>query len=75
MEMIETLQQLRIYQISFEAGMEIFHISKSYPKEVRYSLTGQIRCSSRSVSGTRKCRIPKAIVPKLSDSQDEAEET
>ncbi len=80
MERIRTHRDLRVYQLSFEAGMEIFKISKSFPKEETYSLTDQIRRSSRSVSGNiaesfRKRRYPKAFVSKLSDAEGEAAET
>lgn len=80
MEKIRTHKDLKVYQISFEAGMEIFEISKTFPKEERYSLTDQIRRSSRSVSGNiaeafRKRRYPKSFVAKLSDSEGEAAET
>ena len=40
---------LKVYQLAFKAAMEIFEISKSFPKEELYSLTDQIRRSSRSV--------------------------
>ena len=77
---INTHKDLRVYQLSFEAGMEIFNLSKSFPKEETYSLTDQIRRSSRSVSGNlaeawRKRRYEKAFVAKLSDSEGEAAET
>ncbi len=80
MERIRTHRDLRVYQLSFEAGMEIFMISKSFPKEETYSLTDQIRRSSRSVSGNlaeafRKRRYPKSFIAKLSDSEAEAAET
>jgi four helix bundle protein len=42
--------ELRVFQLSIELAMEIFEISKAFPKEERYSLTDQIRRSSRSVS-------------------------
>jgi len=80
MEKIRTHRDLKVFQLSFEAGMEIFKITKSFPKEERYSLTDQIRRSSRSVSGNiaeafRKRRYPKSFVAKLSDSEGEAAET
>ena len=80
MEKIRTHRDLKVFQLSFEAGMEIFKITKSFPKEELYSLTDQIRRSSRSVSGNiaeafRKRRYPKAFVAKLSDSEGEAAET
>jgi len=72
--------ELRVYKLSFELGMEIYKITQSFPKEEKYSLTDQIRRSSRSVSGNiaeawRKRRYPKSFVAKLSDSDGEAAET
>ncbi len=80
MELIRTHKELKVYKLSFEAGMEVFEISKSFPKEEKYSLTDQIRRSSRSVSGNiaeafRKRRYPKSFVAKLSDADGEAAET
>ena len=79
-EKIRTHKDLKVYQLSFEAGMEIYEISKLFPKEEKYSLTDQIRRSSRSVSGNiaeafRKRRYPKSFVAKLNDSEGEAAET
>jgi four helix bundle protein len=51
MEKIRTHMDLKVFQLSFEAGMEIFKMTKSFPKEEIYSLIDQIRRSSRSVSG------------------------
>jgi four helix bundle protein len=80
MERIKTHKDLKVYQLSFEAGMKIFEISKSFPREEMYSLTDQIRRSSRSVSGNiaeafRKRKYPKLFVSKLTDSEGEAAET
>jgi len=80
MEKIRTHKDLRVYQLSFEAGMEIYHISKTFPKEELYSLTDQIRRSSRSVSGNlaeafRKRKYPKLFISKLTDVEGEAAET
>ncbi len=71
---------LEVYQKSFISSMEIFRISKDFPIEERYSLTDQIRRSSRSVCANiteawRKRRYPAAFVAKLSDSEGEAAET
>jgi four helix bundle protein len=71
---------LEVYQRSFDAGMQIFNCSKQFPKEERYSLTDQIRRSSRSVCGNiaevwRKRRYPLSFVSKLTDSEAEAAET
>lgn len=79
-EKIKTHRDLKVFQLSFEAGMEIFELTKTFPKEETYSLTDQIRRSSRSVSGNlaeafRKRRYPKSFIAKLSDSEGEAAET
>lgn len=79
-ERIKTHRELRVYQISFEASMEIFEVTRGFPKQETYSLTDQIRRSSRSVSSNiaeawRKRKYPKAFVSKLSDSEGEAAET
>ena len=73
-------QDLEIYKKAFEAAMRIFEISKSFPKEETYSLTDQMRRSSRSVCANiaeawRKRRYQAAFVSKLNDSEGEAAET
>jgi four helix bundle protein len=72
--------QLAVYQKAAELGMRIFELSKSFPKEETYSLTDQIRRSSRSVCANlaeawRKRRYEGAFVSKLSDAEAEAAET
>ena len=73
-------QDLLAYKKSVETGMNIFEISKSFPKEETYSLTDQIRRSSRSVSANiaesyRKRSYPKHYTSKLTDSDAENSET
>jgi len=73
-------QDLEAYKKAFEIAMEIFEISKNFPKEETYSLVDQIRRSSRSVCSNlaeawRKRRYEAAFVAKLSDSDGEAAET
>ena len=73
-------QDLKAYQLSFEAGMEVYGITKKFPKEEIYSLTSQVRNSSRSVSANiseawRKRRYPKSFISKLTDAEGEAAET
>lgn len=80
MDVIRTHKDLRAFQLSFEVGMEIFSLTKNFPKEELYSLTDQIRRSSRSVSGNiaeayRKRKYPKAFIAKLADAEGEAAET
>ena len=66
MKLIRSHTELEVYQMAFRAAMDIFEISKSFPKEERYSLTDQIRRSSGSVSSNiaeafRKDGIPKHL--------------
>lgn len=73
-------KDLRVYQRSFDLGMQIFELTKQFPADEKYSLSDQIRRSSRSVSGNiaeawRKRRYPKSFVAKLSDAEGEAAET
>ena len=71
---------LEVYQKAFGVAMEIFELSKMFPREETYSLTDQIRRSSRSVCANlaeawRKRRYTAAFISKLSDSETEAAET
>jgi four helix bundle protein len=71
---------LDVYKRAFAAAMRIFELSKTFPSEERYSLTDQMRRSSRSVCANtaeawRKRRYPAHWVSKLSDSEAEAAET
>ena len=80
MSQIKVHKDLSVFKVAYEAAMEIYNISKSFPKEEKYSLTDQIRRSSRSVPANiaeawRKRRYPKSFVSKLSDSEAEAAET
>ncbi len=77
---IENHTDLQVYQKAFEAAMKIFELSKSFPKEETYSLTDQVRRSSRSVCSNlaeawRKRRYEGSFVNKLSDAEGEAAET
>ncbi len=72
--------ELQVYQRSFAAAMSLFQLSKKFPPGEKYSLTDQVRRSSRSVSanlaeGWRKRRYPAAFAAKLSDCEGEAAET
>ena len=80
MKLILSHKELHVYQLAYKLAMGIFHISKGFPIEERYSLTDQIRRSSRSVTTNiaeafRKRRYEKAFIAKLSDSEGEAAET
>src|SRR5207249_768741 len=73
-------RDLDIYQRAFGTAMEVFELSKAFPKEETYSLTDQIRRSSRSVSANiaeawRKRRYEAAFISKLNDAETEAAET
>jgi len=73
-------KKLKVYQLAFKLAMQIFEISKSFPKEETYSLTDQIRRSSRSVctnlaEGYRKRIYPKHFTTKVTDADGEASET
>ena len=73
-------KDLKVYQLAYKLAMEIFEITKSFPKEERYSLTDQIRRSSRSVPGNiaeawKKRIYPKMFVSKVVDAAGEAGET
>ena len=73
-------RDLKVYQLAYKLAMDIFKASKSFPKEEKYSLTDQIRRSSRSVAaniaeGFRKRQYPKMFVSKLADADGEAAET
>jgi four helix bundle protein len=77
---IKHFRELDVYQNALNAAMEIFEISKRFPNEERFSLTDQIRRSSRSVCSNlseawRKRRYAAAFVSKLNDAEGEAAET
>ncbi len=79
-EVVKNFRDLKVYKLSFESAMRIFELSKKWPPEEKYSLTDQIRRSSRSVSGNiaeawRKRRYVAHFVSKLSDSDTESAET
>lgn len=66
-------RELIAYQKAFELSMEIFSLSKNFPSEEKYSLTDQIRRSSRSVCANiaeayRKRRYTNHFISKLTDS-------
>ena len=76
---IEQHTELDVYKKAFDAAMLIFERSKKFPKEETYSLSDQIRRSSRSVCANlaeawRK-RYKAAFIAKLSDAESEAAET
>ena len=71
---------LEVYNNAFESAMHVFRYSTDFPSEERFSLTDQIRRSSRSVAaniaeGWRRRRYSAAFVNKLNESEAEASET
>lgn len=73
-------KDLRVYQMAFDSAMKIFELTKKFPNEERYSLSDQIRRSSRSICANiaeawRKRKCQAAFVLKLSDSDAESAET
>ena len=80
MPSIRSYKELRVYKAAMDAAMEIFYLTKEFPPEEKFSLTDQMRRSSRSVCSNigeawRKRRYPAHFVSKMSDSEGEAEET
>lgn len=77
---VRSHRDLEVYRLAFGAAMRLFQVSKKFPKHEMYSLTDQIRRSSRSVCANlaeawRKRRYEAAFVLKLNDSESEAAET
>ena len=75
-----SFKDLKAYQLAFQLAMEIFELSKQFPKSETYSLTDQIRRSSRSVCAQiaeayRKRIYPKHFISKMSDGDAENSET
>ena len=79
-ERIRSVRDLIVYQKAFDSAMKIFEITKNFPKEEMYSLTDQIRRSSRAVCANlseafRKRRYKAVFINKVTDSEQEAAET
>jgi four helix bundle protein len=77
---IKSHRELEVYQLGFDAAMEIFEATKVFPREERYSLTDQIRRSSRAVCANiteawRRRRYRGSFVYRLNDAEAEAAET
>ncbi len=73
-------RDLKVYQMAYQIELDIHQVTKTFPKEEKYSLTGQIRRSSRSVPANlaeawKKRRYEKAFISKLIDCAGEAGET
>jgi four helix bundle protein len=77
---ISSAKNLRVYQKAYNLAMEIFDISKTWPREEKYSITDQIRRSSRSVCSNlreawAKRRYEAHFISKLTDADGENSET
>jgi four helix bundle protein len=77
---IKSIKDLKAYQIAYQLAMEIFEITKKFPKEETYSLTDQMRRSSRSVAinireGYAKRKYEQVFIRHLNDSLGSSEET
>ena len=71
---VQSHRELEVYQMAFDATMQVFELSKKFPGEERYSLTDQIRRSSRAICANlaeawRKRRYEGAFVLKLNDAE------
>ena len=80
MNKVNSVRELDVYLMSFKLQQEIYELSKGFPKEERYSLTDQIRRSSRSVGANlseawAKRRYPAHFLSKLTDCDGELQET
>ncbi|MGB3340790.1 MAG: four helix bundle protein [bacterium] len=73
-------RDLEVYQMAFDSAMKIFKMTRDFPVEERYSITNQIRRSSRSVCSSiseawRKRKYEAYFRNKLTDAMSEASET
>jgi len=77
---IRSVKDLKVYQMAYKLSMDIFDITKKFPKEETYSLTDQIRRSSRSVAmnireGFAKRKYEQVFIRHLNDALGSSEET
>jgi len=77
---ISSHEDLEVFQLAYKTALEIFELTKAFPKPEQYSLIDQIRRSSRSVCANlaeafRKRYYPKFFIAKIIDSEGEAAET
>lgn len=77
---VRSQRDLIVYARAMDLAMRLFDLSRLFPREEVYSLTDQMRRSSRSVCANiaeawRKRRYPAAFVAKLNDAESEAAET
>ncbi len=76
MEFVKSFRDLEVYKLSRQLSKEIFEVSKIFPKAEMYSLTDQVRRSSRSIGGQiaeawGKRKYEKHLVSKLTDADGE----
>jgi four helix bundle protein len=79
-ESIRSFRESRVYQQAFDLQQEIFQLSKQWPREEKYSLTDQVRRSSRSIGANvaeswAKRAYPAHFISKLTDADGELQET
>ncbi len=79
-KLVQSHTELDSYRKAFESAMQLFEHSKRFPKEETYSLTDQVRRSSRSVCANlaeawRRRRYRAAFINKLNECEGEAAET
>jgi four helix bundle protein len=77
---VQSVKELEVYRKSYRLAMELFELSKGFPAEERFALSGQVRRSSRSVAMNlretwAKRRYPAHFVSKLTDCDGENSET
>ncbi len=77
---MKSFKELEVYKLAYKTALEIFRLSSHFPKEEMYSLTTQIRDSTRSICSNigeawAKRRYPKHFASKLTDSSSESYET
>lgn len=80
MPVIRSFRELKVYRAAIAEAKRVFVLSKSFPREERYSLTDQIRRSSRAVAAMiaeawARRRYPAAFSSKLDEALAEASET
>ena len=80
LEYTKSFRDLIVYRKSRELSLEIFKLTKRFPREETYSLTDQVRRSSRSIGAQiaeawAKRQYPKHFLSKLTDSDGEQQET
>ena len=77
---LQSHRELEVYKRAFDSAMQLFELSQAFPREETYSLTDQVRKSSRSVCANlaeawRKRRYPAAFTAKLNEVEGEVAET